>query len=58
MKRYRWIPAIIATVLLSACAPNLTPDTELTQESDSDQAVETTIIPNMQITDKFYRILI
>ncbi|MGN7478309.1 CamS family sex pheromone protein [Solibacillus silvestris] len=58
MKCYRWIPAIIAAAMLSACGPSLTPDTELTQESDTDQAVETTIIPNMQINDKFYRTLI
>ncbi|MEK5078313.1 CamS family sex pheromone protein [Solibacillus sp. FSL W7-1436] len=58
MKRYRWIPAIIVAAMLSACAPNLAPDTELTQESDTEQAVETTIIPNMQINDKFYRTLI
>ncbi|MCH7323080.1 CamS family sex pheromone protein [Solibacillus sp. MA9] len=58
MKRYRWIPAMIAAVMLSACTPKITPDTELTQESDSTQQVETTIIPNMQISDKFYRTLI
>ena len=58
MKRYRWIPAMIATVMLSACTPSITPDTELTQESDSTQEVETTIIPNMQLSDKFYRTLI
>lgn len=58
MKRYRWIPAMIAAALLSACAPSFTPETELTQESDTDQAVETTIIPNVQINDSFYRTLI
>ena len=58
MKRYRWIPAMIAAALLSACAPSITPETELTQESDTDQAVETTIIPNVQINDSFYRTLI
>lgn len=58
MKRYRWIPAMIAAVMLSACAPKLTPETELEQESDSTQEVETTIIPNMRISDKFYRTLI
>ena len=58
MKRYRWIPAMIAAAMLSACAPSLTPDTELTQESDSAQEVETTIIPNMQISDNYYRTLI
>ena len=58
MKRYRWIPAMIAAEMLSACTPSITPDTELTQESDSTQEVETTIIPNMQLSDKFYRTLI
>lgn len=58
MKRYRWIPAMIAAVMLSACAPNLTPETELEQETDSTQEAETTIIPNMRISDKFYRTLI
>lgn len=58
MKRYRWIPAMLAAVMLSACTPSITPETELAQESDSTQQVETTIIPNMQISDKFYRTLI
>lgn len=58
MKRYRWIPVMLAAVMLSACTPSITPETELTQESDSTQQVETTIIPNMQISDKFYRTLI
>ena len=58
MKRYRWIPAMIAAVMLSACAPNLTPETELEQETDSTQEAETTIIPNMRISDKYYRTLI
>jgi protein involved in sex pheromone biosynthesis len=58
MKRYRWIPALIAAAMLSACTPNLTPETELTQESESAQEVETTIIPNMQLNENFYKTLI
>lgn len=58
MKCYRWIPVMIAAVMLSACTPNITPETELAQEPDSTQQVETTIIPNMQISDKLYRTLI
>lgn len=57
MKRYRWIPAMIAVVMLSACTPSITPDTELTQQSES-QAVETTIIPNLQISEDYYKTLI
>lgn len=49
---------MLAAVMLSACTPSITPETELAQESDSTQQVETTIIPNMQISDKFYRTLI
>ena len=58
MKQYRWIPAMIAALMLSACTPSVTPDTELTQESDSAEEVETTIIPNMQISDNYYKTLI
>lgn len=58
MKQYRWIPAMIAALMLSACTPSITPETELTQESESAQEVETTIIPNMQLSDKFYKTLI
>ncbi|MER2128328.1 CamS family sex pheromone protein [Solibacillus sp. FSL H8-0523] len=57
MKRYRWIPAMIAAAMLSACTPSITPDTELTQQSDTEE-VETTIIPNMKLSDNFYRTLI
>lgn len=58
MRRYRWIPAMIATLLLTACAPKITPDTALTQESDSTEEVETTIIPSKQINDSYYKTLI
>ncbi len=58
MKRYRWVPAMIAALLLTACAPKITPETELTQDSDSAEEVETTIIPNKQINDSYYKTLI
>lgn len=58
MKRYRLVPALLAAMMLAACTPSITPETELTQESDSAQEVETTIIPNMQLSDQFYRTLI
>ena len=58
MKQYRWIPAMIAVLMLAACTPGVTPDTELEQESDSSEEVETTIIPNMQISDNYYKTLI
>lgn len=57
MKRYALVPAMIAAAMLSACTPSITPDTELTQQSDTEE-VETTIIPNMQLSDNFYRTLI
>jgi protein involved in sex pheromone biosynthesis len=58
MKRLRWIPALLATAMLAACTPGMTQEAELTQESDSAQKVETTIIPNMQLNDKYYKTLI
>ncbi|MEG0383638.1 CamS family sex pheromone protein [Solibacillus cecembensis] len=58
MKKYRLVPAIVAALLLTACAPKITPETELTQDSDSAEEVETTIIPNKQINDSYYRTLI
>ncbi|ATP41965.1 hypothetical protein CSE16_19130 [Solibacillus sp. R5-41] len=58
MKKYRWLPAMVAALLLTACAPKITPETELTQESDSTEEVETTIIPNKQINDNYYKTLI
>ena len=57
MKRYALVPAMIAAAMLSACTPSITPDTELTQQSDTEE-VETTIIPNMKLSDNFYRTLI
>ena len=58
MKKYRLVPAIVAALLLTACAPKVTPETELTQDSDSAEEVETTIIPNKQINDSYYKTLI
>lgn len=58
MKKYRWVPAMIAALLLTACAPKNAPDTALTQESDSTEEVETTIIPSKQISSNYYRTLI
>ncbi|MEO4055601.1 CamS family sex pheromone protein [Solibacillus sp. CAU 1738] len=58
MTRFRWMSAILATVvLLSGCTPSLKKDTEMVQKPD-DTEVETTIIPNIQLSENYYKTLI
>lgn len=57
MKRISWIPAMILLVLLTGCLPNLKKDTEVINESKKSEE-ETTIIPNMQISEQYYRTLL
>lgn len=57
MKRLRWLPVLVATaILVSACSPKNDSE-ELIQENEQEN-VETTIIPNHQLNDNFYRTLI
>ena len=57
MKRFRWISAIVAGMMLAGCTPSLNPDNEVVQESEQAE-VETTIIPNMQLSDNYYKTLV
>ena len=57
MKRFRWISAIVASMVLAGCTPSLNPDEEVVQESEQAE-VETTIIPNMRLSDNYYRTLV
>lgn len=57
MSRFRLMSAMmVAVLLLAACTPSAIDDTELVQESTEE--VETTIIPNMQLSENYYRTLI
>ncbi len=59
MKRFRWIPAVVVVAMLSGCVPSFKEDTEVLQNTDkAKEAVETTIIPSMQLNDNYYRTLI
>ncbi len=57
MKRFRWLPAIVVGAVLTGCAPSVSPEEELVQDSE-EAAVETTIIPNIQLSDNYYKTLI
>ena len=57
MKRFRWISAIVAGMMLAGCTPSLSPDEEVVQESEQAE-VETTIIPNMRLSDNYYKTLV
>lgn len=53
----RWLPFVVATaIFLTACSPKTETD-ELIQENE-DENVETTIIPNHQLNDNYYRTLV
>lgn len=56
MNRFRWLPSIIVVALLAACAPSQEGDTEIL--TDETIEVETTIIPNMQLDESYYKTLI
>lgn len=57
MKRFRWISAIVAGMMLAGCTPSLNPDKEVVQESEQAE-VETTIIPYTQLSDNYYKTLV
>lgn len=58
MSRFRWIPAMVVVAILAGCTPSFREDTEVLKSEESDAEVETTIIPNMQLDDSFYKTLI
>lgn len=58
MSRFRWIPAMVVVAILAGCNPSFREDTEVLKSEESDAEVETTIIPNMQLDDSFYKTLI
>ena len=60
MKRNKWMLATVAGVmLLAGCTPNKAEEEkeEFTQQSENEE-VETTHIPNMQLSDNYYRTLV
>lgn len=44
--------------MLAGCTPSINPDGEVLQDTDKSEEVETTIIPNVQLSDNYYRTLI
>ncbi len=44
--------------MLAGCAPSINPDGEVLHETDQSEEVETTIIPNLKLSDNYYRTLI
>lgn len=57
MKRFRWVPVMLAAVILAGCVPSKKEDTGMVQESEK-AAVETTIIPSNQLDESYYKTLI
>lgn len=59
MKKIQWMSGIFAgVILLAGCTPSLSEDKELLQQSEDNEEVETTLIPNMQLSDNYYKTLI
>ena len=57
MKRLRWLPVLMATaIFVSACSPK--DDSEELIQENEEENIETTIIPNHQLNDNYYRTLI
>lgn len=57
MKRFRWLSAIVAAAVLAGCTPSISPEEGVVQESDKEEA-EMTIIPNLSLSDNYYKTLI
>jgi len=57
MKRISWIPAIISITLLSGCLQNPDKDMEVINETEESNETTTTI-PNVQISEQYYRTLL
>lgn len=57
MKRFRWIPSMVVVAMLAACVPSPEEDTEILTDENEVEA-ETTIIPNMQLDESYYKTLI
>lgn len=59
MNRFRWITAMVVVAVLSGCTPSFREDTEVVGPNKKSEAeVETTIIPNMQLDERYYKTLI
>ena len=59
MNRFRWITAMVVVAVLSGCMPSFREDTEVVGPNKKSEAeVETTIIPNMQLDERYYKTLI
>lgn len=59
MNRFRWIPAMVVVAMLAGCTPSFREDTEVVGPNEKSEAeIETTIIPNMQLDERFYKTLI
>lgn len=58
MKKRRWIPALLAAVVLAGCSSPLSKDAKevVTQSAENEQ--ETTIVPNTKVDGKYYRTLL
>lgn len=58
MNRLRLLPALVSVLLLTACIPKFSNDTEVTQDTEEVEQAETTIIPSRQLSENYYRTLI
>ena len=59
MNRFRWIPAMVVVAMLAGCVPSFRENKEVVgPNQESEAEVETTIIPNMQLDDNYYKTLI
>lgn len=58
MKKSRWIPALLAAVLLAGCTSPLSKDSKEVVTESSKDGDESTIVPNTKIDGQYYRTLL
>lgn len=58
MRKIHWIPAVVVVAMLTGCVPSVKEDTEVLKTDEAETEVETTIIPNMQLSDSYYKTLV
>lgn len=57
MKRLFALSGFAAVLLLGGCVPSIGPDKEEVIQENDEQVEETVMIPNVQVDDKYYKVL-
>ncbi|WP_107838094.1 CamS family sex pheromone protein [Metasolibacillus meyeri] len=57
MTRFRWVSVLVAATILAGCTPSFKQDTEVVQQTEDAEEVETAHITSRQLSENYYRTL-